>query len=90
MITLSPGGRVYLACGVTDMRKGAVGLAILVQQSLLENPFDGSVTQGGVEWHLRDALAPLLFHDTGLAGARAVKLTNQINHLRSSSMKTSG
>jgi hypothetical protein len=24
-----------------------------------------------VEWHLPDALAPLLFHDTGLAGARA-------------------
>ena len=34
MIALSPGGRVYLACGVTDMRKGAVGLAMLVQQSL--------------------------------------------------------
>ena len=41
MIALSPGGRVYLACGVTDMRKGAVGLAMLVQQSLAENPFDG-------------------------------------------------
>jgi hypothetical protein len=24
-----------------------------------------------VEWHLRDALAPLLFHDTGLAAAKA-------------------
>ena len=36
MIALSPGGRVYLACGVTDMRKGAVGLAMLVQQSLAE------------------------------------------------------
>ena len=43
MIALSPGGRVYLACGITDLRKGAVGLAMLVQQSLLENPFDGSV-----------------------------------------------
>jgi len=43
MIALSPSGRVYLACGVTDMRKGAVGLAMLVQQSLAENPFDGSV-----------------------------------------------
>ena len=43
MIALSPGGRVYLACGVTDMRKGAIGLAMLVQQSLSENPFDGSV-----------------------------------------------
>jgi len=43
MIALSPGRRVYLACGVTDMRKGAVGLAMLVQQSLSENPFNGSV-----------------------------------------------
>jgi hypothetical protein len=40
MIALSPGGRVYLGCGVTDMRKGAVGLAMLVQQSLAENLFE--------------------------------------------------
>ena len=33
MITLAPELRVYLACGVTDMRKGMVGLAMLVQQS---------------------------------------------------------
>ena len=42
MIALAPGVRVYLACGVTDMRKGMVGLAMLVQQSLAENPFDGA------------------------------------------------
>jgi hypothetical protein len=34
VIALAPGGRVYLACGVTDMRKGMVGLAMLVQQGL--------------------------------------------------------
>jgi len=34
MIALPPGVRVYLACGVTDMRKGMVGLAMLVQQGL--------------------------------------------------------
>jgi len=28
-----------------------------------------------VEWHLRDALAPLLFHDTDLASARAQRLS---------------
>lgn len=39
MITLAPGLRVYLACGVTDTRKGAVGLAMLVQQTLAEDPF---------------------------------------------------
>jgi hypothetical protein len=33
MITLASGLRVYLACGVTDMRKGMVGLSMLVQQT---------------------------------------------------------
>ena len=42
MIVLSPGGRVYLACGVTDMRKGMIGLVMLVQQGLSENPFSGA------------------------------------------------
>ena len=31
MIALASGLRVYLACGVTDMRKGMTGLAMLVQ-----------------------------------------------------------
>jgi hypothetical protein len=39
MIALPPGVRVYLACGITDMRKGMVGLAMLVQQGLAEDPF---------------------------------------------------
>ena len=43
MITLAPGLRVYLACGVTDMRKGMTGLAMLVQQGLAEDPFGGAV-----------------------------------------------
>ena len=32
---IGPGGgvRVYLACGVTDMRKGIAGLAALAQQA---------------------------------------------------------
>ena len=33
MIALAAGVRVYLACGVTDMRKGMTGLAMLVQQA---------------------------------------------------------
>ena len=60
MIALSPGGRVYLACGVTDMRKGAVGLAMLVQQSLSENPFDGSVYAFRGR---RSGLIKLIWHD---------------------------
>jgi len=43
MITLAPGLRVYLACGVTDMRKGMVGLSMLVQQGLAEDPFGGAL-----------------------------------------------
>jgi transposase len=43
MISLASGLRVYLACGVTDMRKGMVGLSMLVQQNLAESPFDGAV-----------------------------------------------
>jgi transposase len=39
-----PGGaRVWLAAGVTDMRKGFDGLAALVQQALTEDPFSGQV-----------------------------------------------
>ena len=43
MIALATGLRVYLACGVTDMRKGMAGLAMLVQQTLAEDPFSGAV-----------------------------------------------
>src|SRR5215218_1412102 len=43
MIGPPPGTRVYLACGVTDMRAGMDRLAALVQQSLGANPFDGAV-----------------------------------------------
>lgn len=37
------GVRVYLAAGVTDMRKGFDGLAALVQQRLRQDSFGGAV-----------------------------------------------
>lgn len=43
MITLPAGVRIYLACGHTDMRKGMVGLAMLVQQGLGEDPLSGAL-----------------------------------------------
>jgi transposase len=43
MIALQPDVRVYLACGHTDMRKGMQGLAMLVQQVLAEDPFNGAL-----------------------------------------------
>lgn len=43
MIGLPTGTRVWLAAGVTDMRRGFDGLATLIQSSLLEDPFSGHV-----------------------------------------------
>jgi transposase len=43
MIGLSAGTKVWLACGVTDMRKGFDGLAALVQLNLHEDPFSGQL-----------------------------------------------
>jgi transposase len=43
MITPPSGVRVWLAAGVTDMRKGFDGLAALVQQRLERDPFAGQV-----------------------------------------------
>ena len=43
MIGLPLGTRVWLAAGVTDMRKGMDGLAALVQTTLAENAFSGHV-----------------------------------------------
>jgi transposase len=40
---LAAGDAVWLAAGVTDMRKGMDGLAALVQTTLAENPFCGHV-----------------------------------------------
>jgi len=42
-LTPPVGMRVWLACGRTDMRKGIDGLAMLAQQVLNENPFDGAL-----------------------------------------------
>lgn len=43
MIALPSGTRVWVAAGVTDMRKGMDGLAALVQTTLSENPFSGHI-----------------------------------------------
>jgi transposase len=39
MLTLSSVGRVYLACGSTDLRKSIDGLAALVQEVFALDPF---------------------------------------------------
>ena len=43
MIGLPAGTRVWIAAGVTDMRKGMNGLAALAQTTLEQEPFSGHV-----------------------------------------------
>ena len=43
MINPPSGTRVWLAAGVTDMRRGMDGLAALVESALTENPFSGHI-----------------------------------------------
>jgi transposase len=43
VIALPSGTRVWLAAGVTDLRRGMFGLAGLVQTALTDNPYSGHV-----------------------------------------------
>jgi transposase len=43
MIPIPNGVRVWLATGHTDMRKGFPGLALVVQETLKRDPFDGDL-----------------------------------------------
>jgi len=78
MISLPAGVRVYLACGVTDLRKGFDGLAMLVQQQLREDPFAGHVfvfrgRRGDLIKALYwDTQGLCLFHLATLLGGRGV------------------
>jgi transposase len=60
MITPPAGVRVWLAAGVTDMRRGMNGLALQVQQGLRRDPFAGDfyVFRGK-----RGDLLKILWHD---------------------------
>jgi transposase len=42
MISIPAGGRIYLACGATDMRRGFDGLAVMVQETLAQDPHSGA------------------------------------------------
>jgi transposase len=43
MIGPAAGTRIWLAAGVTDLRKGFDGLSAIVQEALREDPFSGHV-----------------------------------------------
>ena len=73
MIALPPGVRVYLACGITDMRKGMVGLAMLVQQNLADDPLSGALYAFRGR---RAGLMKLIWHD----GIGLCMLTKKLEH----------
>jgi transposase len=73
MIALTAGARVYLACGVTDMRKGMTGLAMLVQQTLAEDPFSGAIFAFRGR---RAGLIKLIWHD----GVGLCMLSKRLEH----------
>jgi transposase len=60
MIPVPSGVRVWLAAGVTDMRKGFDGLAMLVQESLQRDAFGGQLF---VFRGKRGDLVKLIWHD---------------------------
>jgi len=43
MIGLPSGTRIWIAAGVTDLRRGFTGLSGMVQTAFKENPFSGHV-----------------------------------------------
>jgi len=43
LIAVPSGARIWVATGVTDMRKGMHGLALLVQEGLKRDPFAGDI-----------------------------------------------
>ena len=60
MITVPAGVRIFLACGVTDMRKGFDSLAVLAQEVLKQNPFAGHLF---AFWGRRGDLVKILYWD---------------------------
>jgi transposase len=43
MITIPAGTQIWIAAGVTDLRRGFTGLSALVQTTLKQDPFGGHV-----------------------------------------------
>jgi transposase len=60
MLPVPAGVRVWLATGHTDMRKGFRGLALLVQETLKQNPHDGHLF---VFRGRRGDLIKIIWHD---------------------------
>ena len=59
MIPVPASTRVWLAAGVTDMRKGFNGLAALAEKVLTNNSYSGSRHESALSARLRKARRPL-------------------------------
>jgi hypothetical protein len=76
MIGPPSGVRIWLACGVTDLRNGFDGLAAIVQTQLSEHPYSGqlfafrAVTQAFAEKAYPIAAVPQHFHFVAAAAAK--------------------
>jgi transposase len=64
MIGLAAGTRIWIVAGVTDMRRGFVGLSGMVQTALAENPFSGQVFV--FRWKRGDLIKLLWWDGDGL------------------------
>jgi transposase len=60
MIALPSGTNIWIAAGVTDLRRGFTGLSAMVQTALQENPLSGQVF---IFRGRRGDLIKLLWHD---------------------------
>ena len=57
MTLLPKGVKVHVALGITDMRKGLDGLAMLVQGTLQQDPFSGHLFAYGKKIETTDKSA---------------------------------
>lgn len=64
MIGLPAGTRIWIVAGITDMRRGFVGLSGMVQTALQEDPFSGQVYI--FRGRRGDLIKVLWFDDDGL------------------------
>jgi transposase len=62
MIELPANTQVWIVAGITDMRRGFVGLSAMVQTALQQNPFSGHVF---IFRGKRGDLIKLLWYDDG-------------------------
>ena len=63
MMSLPAGTRIWIAAGVTDLRRGFTGLSSLVQTALEQDPFSGHVFV--FRWRRGDLLKVLWWDSDG-------------------------